>query len=632
MYIFAFTHTYKDKNYAASSGELTPQEIRIAGSWMNAYNYFLFSPSFTSVAHLSFVKGVIEHGQRLEKITLDYPERSGNWITMEWNGLGTIGILFPELKKAEEYRKVAFERLNKELDKQVYPDGAEVELTPSYHQVSRSNFMELAKLAQMNKIALPEGYLDKLKKMYLFNLYLMDPSGVLPPFNDAEPEKITSSLKEAYEIWKDEEFLLGSTLGKEGKKPEYDSYFFNWAGYYVMRSGWDYSDNCLYFDAGPVGYAHQHEDMLNLYLYSRGKILLTEPGTYEYDKSKWRRYVLSTPAHNTIIVDGKEQHRGDIPGSRLIKEPLKNPWVSSSLFDYGKGTYSSGYQDNRYVAIQYQPSEYIGEKDASISHTRHVIFLKPYYYIAVDFLEGKGEHSFESHFHLNAPDAKINEKTMAVHTLRSDSVQLGLFSMDVENLKVKIVKGQEDPILGWLPREKRPIPTVVYTKKKEAPAIFSTFLYPYLMKEPEVNYRKIMADNKNLWGENIFTPYESVSLIIRRNEEKNNLNIKPEIVPSFSAIADIILIRKPKNKKDDYFGFYNISDYKEGNLAFNLTSPSSLLLEKSNNRLLFYNPQEEGVEINFSIPFEKKFILPSKKWVDLTSSGINELKETITLF
>jgi len=60
--------------------------------------------------------------------------------------------------------------------------------------------------------------------------------------------------------------------------------------------------------------------------------------------------------------------------------------------------------------------------------------------------------------------------------------------------------------------------------------------------------------------------------IIRRNEEKNNLNIKPEIVPSFSAIADVILIRKPKNKKYDYFGFYNISDYKEGNLAFNLTS------------------------------------------------------------
>jgi hypothetical protein len=141
-----------------------------------------------------------------------------------------------------------------------------------------------------------------------------------------------------------------------------------------------------------------------------------------------------------------------------------------------------------------------------------------------------------------------------------------------------------------------------------------------------------MVENKNFWGENIFTPYESVSLIIRRNEEKNNLNINPEIVSSFSANADFILIRKPNNKKDDYFGFYNISDYKEGNLAFNLTSASSLLMVKSNNIVLFYNPQEEGLEINFSIPFEKKFILPSKKWIEFTSSGINELRETISLF
>lgn len=605
--------------------------IRMAYSWMNSYYYFLFSSSFTPDANLSFVKGVIEHGQKLEKITLDYPERWGNWITMECNGLGTIGILFPELKKAEDYRKVAFERLNKELDSQVYPDGAQVELTTSYHQVSRSNFMELAKLAQMNNVIVPEGYLDKLKKMYLFNLYLMDPVGILPPFNDAPPTRITSSLKEAYEIWKDKEFLFGATLGKEGEKPKFDSYFFNWAGYYVMRSGWSYSDNCLYFDAGPVGLGHMHEDMLNLYLYSRGKILLTEPGTYSYDQSKWRRYVLLTSAHNTIIVDGKDQHRADIPESCLIKEPLKNPWVNTSLFDYGKGTYSSGYQENKYVAVQY-PMKFVGEKDTSISHTRHVIFLKPYYYIVVDFLKGKGKHDYEAHFHLDAPDAKLDMTTKAVHTLRSDSVQLGLFPMDVEGLKARIVKGQEDPILGWIPRQKRPIPTVVYSKKEEAPATFSTFLYPYLMKEPEVNYRKIMADNKNLWGENIFTPYESVSLIIRRNEEKTRLNIKPEIVTSFSAIADVILIRKPKDKNEDYFGFYNLSDYKEDKLAFNLTLSSSLLMVKSNNRVLFYNPQEEGVEINFSIPFEKKFILPSKKWVDLTSSGINESTETISLF
>ena len=425
--------------------------IRMSGSWMNSYYYFLNSPAFTPEAHMTFVKGVIEHAHRLAKITLDFPQRGGNWVTMECNGLGTIGILFPELKDAKEYVKIAFEKLNDELDKQVYPDGAQVELTPGYHQVSRSNFMDLAKLAQKNNVSFPGEYMGKLKKMYEYNLYLMDPSGMLPPFNDAGRTRTASSLREAYEIWKDEQFLFGATLGKEGKKPAFDSYFFNYAGYYVMRSGWNYNDNCLFFDAGPVGYGHEHEDMLNLYLYSKGKILLTEPGTYSYDLSKWRRYILSTPAHNTIIVDGKEQHRGDIPESRFISEPLNNPWITTPLFDYGSGTYSSGYQENKYVAVQYMPREYIGEKDTSISHTRHVIFIKPYYYVTVDFLEGSGKHTYNAHFHLDAPDAEVGQVNMSVRSLREDSVQLALFPMDTDNLLVKIVKGQEEPVLGWLP-------------------------------------------------------------------------------------------------------------------------------------------------------------------------------------
>jgi Heparinase II/III N-terminus/Heparinase II/III-like protein len=601
------------------------------GSWMNAYYYFLFSPHLTPDSHFTLVKSVIEHGWRLREVTVKHPEHVGNWVTMECNGLGTIGILFPELKESKEFVKVALDRMSKEIDEQVYPDGSQVELAPGYHQVSMVNFMDLAKLAKMNNITLPKGFLERLRKMYEFNLYLMDPSGYLPPFNDSGRSRITSSLKEAYDVWNDNKFLFGASLGKEGQKPEFDSYFFNYAGYYVMRSGWNYNDNCLFFDAGPVGLAHQHEDMLNLYLYSRGKILLTEPGTYSYDQSEWRRYVLSTTAHNTIIVDGKEQHRSDVPSSRLIKEPLKNPWLTSPLFDYGSGTYSSGYQATQYVPVQYMPNKYVGEKDTSIIHTRHVIFLKPWYYIAVDFLEGKGQHTYDAHFHLDAPDAKINKTTLAVNTLRIDSVQLGLFPMDVEGLKVKIVKGQKDPILGWLPREKRQIPTIVYSEKKEAPATFSTLIYPYLLKEPEVNYRKIMAGNKNLWGENINTPYESVSLIIRRNKEKTDLKVETMLVPPFSVNADVILIRKPKDKKDFYFGFYNISNYKEETLAFDLTVPSSVLILKRDNKVLFYNPQEGGVEITFTVPVAQKVILSSKKWAEIKSSGVNETLETFSL-
>ncbi|MFC2087718.1 alginate lyase family protein, partial [Bacteroidota bacterium] len=617
-----------EPHYATLCWRSIESGIRMSGSWMNAYYYFLHSPSFTTQAHVTFVKGIIGHGWRLKKITMDRPERTGNWVIMECNGLGTIGILFPELLEADEFRKVAFNKMNIELDRQVYPDGAQIELTTSYHQVSRRNFMELAELARMNDVSLPEGYLAKLKRMYEFNLKLMDPSGYLPPFNDARPVYVIESLHEAYLVWNDKEFLYGASLGKKGRKPGYDSYFFNYAGYYVMRSGWNYSDNCLYFDAGPVGFGHLHEDMLNLYLYSHGKVLLIEPGNYTYDKSKWRKYVLSTAAHNTITVDGKGQHRSDIPESRLIEEPLKNPWVNTPMFDYGKGIYNSGYQKSKYKKVQYTPVEYIGNKDSSICHTRHVFFLKPNYYIILDFLEGEGEHNYEAYFHLNAPDAEMDIKSMTVHTLRNDEIQLGLYPMDIENLNGKIIKGQEDPVLGWIPGEKRAIPTVVYSKEENAPAIFSTLLFPYLNDKPLVSYETKMENNGKLWAKEINTPYENISLIIRKNQQNTNMVIDSAFHSSFSANADIILIRKPADNDDNYFGFLEISEYNDDNLSFHFVSPSSLLMVKmidGKNGNFLYNPKDEKLEINFTRPFDRKMFLPERRWVKITSSGIKEL-------
>jgi hypothetical protein len=599
--------------------------IRMNGSWMNSYFYFLNSPSFDPEAHITFVKGVIEHGLRLQKITLDYPTRRTNWVTMECNGLGTIGILFPELKLAESFRSVAFNKMSMELDSQVYPDGAQIELSPGYHQTSRSNFMRLARLAQMNNVSLPDGYINKLKKMYEFNLYMMDPSGHLPPFNDSGPVNAVPSLREAFEIWGDKKFLFGATLGKEGERPEFDSYYFNWAGYYVMRSGWDVLDNCLYFDAGPVGYGHEHEDMLNLYLYSRGKILLTEAGNYSYDLSKWRRYALSTASHNTIIVDGKEQHRRSIYSSRLIKEPLDNPWVTSPLFDYGRGTYSSGYQTNKYKAVPYRPREYVGERNTSINHTRHVIFLKPHYYLAIDFLQGEGEHQYDAHFHLDAPDARIIE-SKAVHTLRKDDVQLGLYPMDISNMEVKIIKGQKDPLLGWIPREKRAIPTVVFSKKEKAPSTFSTLLYPYTTIRPDVDFANIMEDEVNFWGKQISTPHETVAVLVNRTAEQSNTRIFSSIVPEFTTDAQVIVIRNPKDKDANYFGFSGISEYRGGNLIFKLRFRASILkVEDDEDQLLFYNPGDEDIYISISNPVEGAYILPVKKWMKLDATGLREV-------
>jgi hypothetical protein len=526
--------------------------IRMAGSWPNSYFRFLHSPSFSPEAHLDYAKSVWEHALRLERVQREYPNHGGNWVTMECNGLGTAAVLFPEWKQSNTFLRTAFERMNKELSAQVYPDGAQHELAPGYHQVSLNNFMALAKTAKLNNALVPGDYLSQLKAMYLFNARLMDQSGILPPLHDSGPVNVVPLLKEARTLWNDNEFVFGSTLGKEGT-PLPASNVFPYAGYAVMRGGWNPTDSYMVFDAGPVGTGHWHEDKLTLYLRAFGQTLLTEGGNYMYDKSKWRRYILGTTAHNTITVDGKEQRRAD--QKEPITQPLNNPWLSTPQFDYAAGTYDSGYQATEYAAREYMPVNYIGAKDNSVAHTRHVVFLKPHYYVVVDFLHSPNgdtkSHRYDAYFHLDAPEASINDANKSVRTQRADKVQLSLIPLDTNGLEVRKVIGQEEPVLGWIPTSKRKIPTIVYTKNGAAPQTFSTLLYPYQSSANETAPQVLWKDMPNLpagvWAKEIETPHEKVVVAIKQATTNQAIDVTLNGTKhTLNNTTPCVVIRTPK--------------------------------------------------------------------------------------
>lgn len=68
----------------------------------------------------------------------------------------------------------------------------------------------------------------------------------------------------------------------------------------------------LGFDHGPLGYlaiaAHGHADALAVSLSIDGINVLVDPGTYLYGSGgNWRTWFRSTPAHNTLNLDGESQ-------------------------------------------------------------------------------------------------------------------------------------------------------------------------------------------------------------------------------------------------------------------------------------------------------------------------------------
>ena len=438
--------------------------IRMYRTWPGTFFAFLHAKAMDDDALVLMVKSCVEHAQYLMKFHMH-----GNWLTMESNGLYHVGALFPEFKDAALWRETAIGRLYAELDAQVYPDGAQMELAPGYHGVAVENFLGPVRLVPLTGFETPKDYLAKIERTFNYFLYSMQPTRQTPPLNDSSAGDVQRWMATGAEFFpKRDDFRWVATDGAEGKPPAQTSYEFPYAGQLIMRSGWDRSAVWLCMDAGPYGMGHQHEDKLSIILTAFGKPLLVEGGTYTYDASPWRRYVLSSRAHNVVLVDGQEQARRKEPaGTWVVKTPLPHVWKSDAARDDAEAAYTEGW----------------GSKAERIArHTRHVTFVRPDFFIVTDTLEsldGK-PHQYEALFHLDADNAAIDGLRVAT---QNAGPNLAILAAGADS--VRIIKGQKEPaVQGWLPDGSsgyggiRPIPTAVFTKRAEGRAVMVYVLYP----------------------------------------------------------------------------------------------------------------------------------------------------------
>lgn len=442
--------------------------IRAGQTWVEVFHRFLTSPSFTDEAIVTMVKSFAEHARQLMR----WPT-GGNWLAMECNGLMHVGVIFPEFSEADSWRRTAAERLYAELDRQVYPDGAQIELSTGYHQVSLGNFVSAWEIADLNGVPMPEDYISKIGRMFDYNLHAAMPDATLPGLNDSSRLSIRRSMEQASGFFperKDYEWI--ATGGRSGHQPAVGSIALPFAGQLVMRTGWERDDLYLLMDAGPFGYAHQHEDALSIVVYAHGVYHIVDPGNYAYDSSQWRKYVLSTRAHNTIMVDGLDQRRRGKPREEyVVARPLPNRWASCDAFDYASASYSDGYG---------------GDDLIDVTHTRVIFFVKPEYWIFVDRLQPADDrpHSYDSLFHIDAAGATVDASSGAVRSNNDGGPSISIVPAKDESLHVRISCGEQEPVVqGWMPERLndyscRPIPTAIFSTARAGEARLAYVLYP----------------------------------------------------------------------------------------------------------------------------------------------------------
>jgi hypothetical protein len=424
--------------------------IRAAQVWPELWYRFVLSPAMTDDALLTFLRAYIDHAHHLMAF-----HTTGNWLAMEGNGLFHVGVLFPEFTAAASWRDTAAKWIYTEMNGQVYPDGVQIELSSGYHHVSLNNFLAVYKIAHLNERELPADFLKRLEKMYDFDVYGAMPDRRLPGVQDGNYYPVRKALEEGLEYFPERaDFRWYATNGREGKPPAETSHAFRWAGYYVMRSGWDPEARYLWFDGGPFGYGHQHEDKLELIVEAFGKLLLVDPGTYTYEKSKWRSYFIDSPSHNVVLVDGEPQRRRGAARRDLyiLKDPLPAVWKTAPASDYVEATFDE---------------DFGGDVKRNVTHTRAVLFVKPDFWVVLDTLQAKDgkPHSYDALFHF---DAKVKADGLHAITQNVGEANLTVAARPDSGLTLHMVEGQEEPPQGWLPRGMsgvRPAPVAVFNAK-----------------------------------------------------------------------------------------------------------------------------------------------------------------------
>ncbi|MFP4058421.1 MAG: alginate lyase family protein [Candidatus Brocadiia bacterium] len=453
-------------NRPGSAWRTIESGLRMLGSWPEAYHRFLHAPSFTDADLCLFLKLCIEHAVHLRR----HHRGGGNWLTMEMQGLYTVGALFPELEKAAAWRAYAIRVLYRELDRQFLPDGAQAELTPGYHQVALRRIMDVPRLARVvgREDELPDDYVARAEKAYAYDLYLMTPDRDMPRFNDSWHVAVPAMLRRAAELFPHRrDFLWVATDGRQGAPPDHTSHFFSYAGYVAMRSGWEREANALFFDVGPLGIGHRHHDKLNVVLWAFGHELLFDGGGGQYEHSKWRSYDVDTFAHNTLLVDGQPQRRA----TARVDQPIDARWESTPGHDFAAGRYEGGY----------------GRRDRRPAvHSRRVLFLKPDLFVVADTATPRDgqAHAYQVRWHLVPPRTATHEATSAVVTAAEEGPNLAVVPLLAEELEVRAVRAQEEPeLLGWRSHKTggepwHPATTVLHTRKGAGRAHFLTLLVP----------------------------------------------------------------------------------------------------------------------------------------------------------
>lgn len=430
------------------------------------FGLFAFAASKTSTASRieKLLVAITVHADRIEKnIGFAISTKTNHSIT-EAAGIYTAGLLFKFLKKADCWHKSGKKIFSSECLKQIYPDGSYIQHSMNYHRLMLQDALWVLRLGQINNDDFSKDLLDRIKKATEFLHQVQDDTGRVPnygandgalilPLNNCDyldyrpvigamHYLLNNTLPYPQGSWcEDLLWLFGSNALKATleERPRQSSSF-SFGGYYTVRnSNYWLLTRCHSFRDRPG-----HADMISVDLWWKGCNILRDSGTYMYNCTEpWQSYFGSTAAHNTIVVDGRDQ-------MARVGRFMWFDWVRSNL------TVNKHYPSQNIHLFEAEHYGYSRGKENIV--VKRSLLSEESFLIIVDDVIGTGEHDILLNWHLGAVYHETMENGLILRTEKGP-IGFNIFGSE----KMDIFCGDENTPAGWQ--------SLYYGVKEAAPVI-----------------------------------------------------------------------------------------------------------------------------------------------------------------
>lgn len=390
-----------------------------AVSWVLALDLVRGSAALGDAWWTRAASALFDHGLFVRANLENTYEVTSNHFLSNVVGLWFLSAWFADTADGRAWAAFAADHLEREIDVQVLPDGADFESSVPYHRLVAELFLGAARLDECGARRLSARYRARVRDMAAYLAAVLRPDGLMPQVGDADDGRLHVLAGAGAWTPQDARHLLGPAalmfgvpewLQAGGPAAAWEAAWwglrvpdpapaaaaelppvvrlFPDAGHAVARSGGLY---LLVTNSrvGTRGFGnHKHNDQLGFEYHVGGQAVFVDPGSYVYTSDfDARNRFRSTGLHNTVSIDGIEQH--DV-----------NPEWLFRLFERGEAEHLAFRAAGGQVEYAGRHRGYERLPDPVSHERRFRLDLSTGELRIVDRLHGRGRHRLVWHFHL----------------------------------------------------------------------------------------------------------------------------------------------------------------------------------------------------------------------------------------